>query len=459
MKRIHLIGVGGSGLSAIARLLLERGYSVSGSDIQMTPLALRLQQEGAHIVLGHRPENIHGAEIVVRSSAIREDNPEVRAALAAGIPVLKRAEFLGELMAGKTGIAIAGTHGKTTTTAMISWILTKLGLDPSYLVGGYSFNLMTNAHAGLGDFFVIEADEYDRMFLGLKPQMAVVTNIEHDHPDCYPTEKDFYVAFVEFGRTLPVDGLLIACLDDPGAAKLLHEGGLPDGRRSYGINSQPIGEPDYRGSKIEENDRGGYDYDLSFRGRQLARINLKIPGLHNVRNSLAALAVVHSLNLPIEPAVEALSEYAGASRRFEIRGEFNGVAVVDDYAHHPSEIRATLLAARQRFNNRKIWAIWQPHTYSRTRALFDEFVTAFSDADRVVVTEVFAAREAPDPQFTAEEVVRAMSHPNTRFIPNLPDVIEYLLANLQRGDVLVVLSAGDTEELIRKVMGSLSSTG
>jgi UDP-N-acetylmuramate--alanine ligase len=459
MRRIHLIGVGGSGLSAIARLLLERGYSVSGSDIQMTPLALQLQQAGAHIVLGHRPENIHGADVVVRSSAVRDDNPEVRAAREAGIPVLKRAEFIGELMTGKTVIAVAGTHGKTTTTAMISWILTALGLDPSYLIGGYSLNLKTNAYAGQGDLFVIEADEYDRMFLGLKPQLAIVTNIEHDHPDCYPTEEDFYSAFVEFGRTLPADGMLIACSDDPGATNLLRETDLPATKRTYGINSLPIGEPDYRGYQLAVNDHNGCEYEFAFKGQHLAHVRLNIPGLHNIRNSLAALAVMHGLEQPIDRAVEALGEYLGAGRRFEIRGEINGVAVVDDYAHHPTEIRVTLSAARQRYPHRKIWAVWQPHTYSRTRALFDEFTSAFRDADHVIVTEVFAAREEPDPQFKAAEVVRAMRHTDAVFIPNLPDVVEFLLANLQSGDVLVILSAGDTEELIRKVLSSLSATG
>lgn len=432
---------------------------MSGSDIQMTPLALQLRQAGARIILGHRPENVLEADVVVRSSAIRDDNPEVRAAREAGIPVMKRAEFLGELLAGKTGIAVAGTHGKTTTTAMISWILSTLGLDPSYLIGGFSMNLKTNAHAGQGEFFVVEADEYDRMFLGLKPKLAVITNIEHDHPDCYPTEKDFYAAFVEFGRTLPDDGVLIVCSDDPGAANLLLERDLPDERRTYGINSLPRGEPDYRGYPLEVNDHGGWDYDFSFKGQHLSHVRLKIPGLHNIRNSLAALAVAHSLEQPIDRAVEALGDYLGAGRRFEIRGEINGIAVVDDYAHHPSEIRETLSAARQRFPHRKIWAVWQPHTYSRTRALFDEFASAFGEADHVIVTEVFAAREEPDPRFTAAEVVRAMSHMDAEFIPNQPDIVEFLVANIQRGDVLVILSAGDTEEMIRKILASLSATG
>jgi UDP-N-acetylmuramate--alanine ligase len=459
MKRVHLIGIGGSGLSAIARLLLESGYSVSGSDVQISPLALQLQNAGAQVVLGHRADNILGADVVVRSSAIKDDNPEVRAAWESGLPVLKRAEFIGELTEGKMVVAVAGTHGKTTTTAMISWILTSLGMDPSYLIGGYSLNMNTNAHAGKGEVFVIEADEYDRMFLGLKPKLAIITNIEHDHPDCYPTRLDFYAAFVEFVNQLSPTGTLIASSDDYGAAELLQEKNKIYKTLSYGINARHEFKPDYHVKDLILNESGCFDYDFSFRDQPLVRVRLSVPGMHNVQNSMAALAVVHLLEQPLKRASESLAEFSGTGRRFEIRGEVNGVTIVDDYAHHPSEIQATLSAARQRFPMSEIWAVWQPHTYSRTRVLFDGFVSAFTGADHVVVTEVFASRETPDPNFSAEAIVRAMHHPDVKFIPNLPDVSEFLLARLKSGDVLVILSAGDTEVIIEKIFSALSSNG
>ncbi|HEX7974821.1 MAG TPA: UDP-N-acetylmuramate--L-alanine ligase [Anaerolineales bacterium] len=469
MKHVHLIGIGGSGLSAIALLLLESGVVVSGSDRQLTPLAERLQAAGARVFTGHSPEHVQGADLVVRSSAIPEENVEVRAAIAAGIPVLKRADFLGELMRGRQCIAVAGTHGKTTTTAMIAWMLSTLGKDPSYIIGGVSANLGKNAHAGQGPYFVIEADEYDHMFLGLQPQVAVVTNVEYDHPDCYPTPQAYQQAFLDFAARLAPDGLLLACADDAGAARLLRDAAALGKRAlAYGIaeGQAETGSCDYRALSLLSNEAGGFSFDFitHFRPRDPdlgssavpLHVALQVPGVHNVRNSLAALAVASLLGLPMGQAGRALGEFLGSGRRFELRGEASGVTVIDDYAHHPTEIRATLAAARARFPGRTIWAVWQPHTYSRTRALFGDFSAAFHEADRVVVTEVYAAREAaPSDGFSASRVAAAIAGPQVTFIPGLADVEAFILANLHPGDVLLVLSAGDADQVSAQVLRGL----
>jgi UDP-N-acetylmuramate--alanine ligase len=464
MEHIHLIGIGGSGLSAIATVLLERGYQVSGSDRQETPLTRRLQARGVRVDYGHRAENIRGADRVVRSSAVTDENVEVQAARAAGIPVLKRADFLQELIAGQLPVAIAGTHGKTTTTAMIAWTLTALGADPSYVIGGVSADLGANAHAGQGQFFVIEADEYDRMFLGIRPYLAVVTNIEHDHPDCYPTPEDFYLAFRQFVLGMQEDGMLVACGEDPGAARLLEEArqiGLQ--AVSYGLGAEAY---DYGAVRPEPNVLGGLTFDVLRQGDVVAPgVDLQLPGEHNVRNALAALCVVDCLGLPVDRAAQALRQFRGAGRRFEVRGEYNGVILIDDYAHHPTEIRATLAAARMRYPDRRLWAAWQPHTYSRTRTLFDQFAAAFDGADGVLVTEVFPAREAvPADGFSARLVADAIARRSENagkpvlFAPTLKDAVDQLARQVQPGDSLLVLSAGDadqiTVELSRRLSGS-----
>jgi UDP-N-acetylmuramate--alanine ligase len=454
MTHIHLIGIGGTGLSAIARVLLETGSTVTGSDRVESPFVRDLRAAGVTISLGHRAENVAGADLVVRSSAIPDDNPEVVAAKAAGIPVLKRADFLGSLMDGKTGIAVAGTHGKTTTTAMLAWILYALKQDPTFIAGGTLANLGVNARAGKGPVFVIEADEYDRMFLGLRPLIEVVTNVEYDHPDCYPTPDDFQAAFADFVKLLPAGGTLVACAEDPGACLLIAEAGkLERNVLSYGMRPTVTGGlfmMDSYAEVVVPNDKGGFTFSAAILGHSCA-VSLQVPGLHNVRNALAALTVAALLGLSLDAAGQALGEFAGTGRRFEVRGETGGVVVVDDYAHHPTEIRATLAAARARYFGRRLWAVWQPHTYSRTRALFNEFANAFEDADEVIVTEIYAAREAKQ-DFSAAEVVKAMPHPAAHFIAELSDVSNYLLAHLKPGDVLLVLSAGDADQVSTQVL-------
>ena len=455
MKRIHLIGIGGTGLSAIARILLEMGYTVTGSDRAESPFTRDLQSAGVTISIGHRPENVAGADLVVRSSAIPDDNPEVIAARSAGIPVLKRADFLGSLMEGKTGIAVAGTHGKTTTTAMIAWMLTALKQNPSFIAGSVLANMKVNARAGKGKTFVIEADEYDGMFLGLKPAIEVITSVEHDHPDCYPTPADYQAAFLEFIKRLPADGTLVACTDDAGARTLMIEAKkLKKAIISYGLKPMTDEQEaiDVYASGLASNDKGGFTFNAQVLGTSV-KVELQVPGEHNVSNALAALSVAKLLDLPLTTAAQALGQFIGTGRRFEVRGEANGVVVIDDYAHHPTEIRATLAAARSSYPGRRIWAVWQPHTYSRSQMLFDDFVQSFGDADEVLVTEVYAARE-PKQDFSSKRIADAMPRP-VHFIADLSDAGNYLISYLRPGDVLLVLSAGDADQISAEVLAHL----
>ncbi len=459
MTHVHLIGIGGSGLSAIARLLLERGCTVSGSDQQASAATEELSRLGARVVVGHRAENIQGADLVVRSSAVADENPEVQAARAVGIPVLKRSDFLGGLMAENLTVAVAGTHGKSTTTAMIAWILTALGQEPSYIIGGVAKNLGGNAHAGQGPVFVIEADEYDRMFLGLNPDVAVVTHVEHDHPDCFPTPADYYQAFAEFVGRLRAGGLLLACADQPGAVGLVEAAPPACKVLTYGLKPGAHYRARITGSRP--------GLGLSFRAAlllesgteaPLAEVHLQVPGEHNVRNALAALAVAHHLGLDVNAAAQALGQFSGTGRRFDVLGEAGGVVVVDDYAHHPTEIRTTLAGARSRYAGRRIWAVWQPHTYSRTQLLLDEFAQSFADADRVIVTEIYAAREKPQ-NFSSEAVAAKIRGVQAQYVRQLHEAVELLLAEAAPGDVILVLSAGDATQVSAQVLAGLQTRG
>ena len=455
MEHIHFIGIGGTGLSAIARVLLESGYTVSGSDRSDTPLGRDLASAGIKVVVGHDARNVRGADVVVRSSAVPDDNPEVIAAVAAGIPVLKRAAFLGRLMQGKLSIAVAGTHGKTTTTAMISWVFTALGKDPSYIIGGVSKNLARNAHAGKGNIFIIEADEYDRMFLGLEPDFAVINTLEHDHPDCFPTLQDYQQAFIDFVHCIKPGGHLFICRDNAGAFRLA--GAAQATRKVWTFGLEP--SADYHARSLEVNDAGGFSFKLVFKpwgnsAEVAVPVSLQVPGEHNVRNALAALAVCHQAGLDLEQASAVLAQFSGVRRRFDVLGTAGGVTVIDDYAHHPTEIQATLAAARSRYGNRRIVVVWQPHTYSRTIALLDAFSSAFQAASEVYVTEIYAARES-NPQITGEQLAEKINHPEVQFLPSLVKAHDLLLQKLRPGDVLLVLSAGDADQISRNVISGL----
>jgi UDP-N-acetylmuramate--alanine ligase len=443
-KHIHLIGIGGTGLSAIARVLMEQGVEVSGSDLVLSPVAEALARDGARVFAGHRPENVDGADLVIVSSAVPASNVEVQAAQVAGIPVLKRPQFLGQMMDGQLGVAVAGTKGKTTTTAMIASILLEAKRDPTFIVGGVIAGLETNARMGEGPYFVIEADEYDRTFLSLTPSVAVVTNIEHDHPDCYPTFTDFRSAFEEFVALVPRDGMLVACWDDP----VVRELGERRRAAGGGVTFFGLGKgAEWRAEEVRPNFAGGVDFLATRRSNGtvhvLGLVRLRLPGAHNASNAVAALAVADFLDVPLRVAKSALTEFRGVGRRFEVKGEANGVVVVDDYAHHPTAIRATLLAARQRFPHWPLWAVWQPHTYSRTKTLLEDFARAFGMADHVIVLPIYAARETDTLGVSSADVVAAMQHPDARCAESLDEALVWLGTEVRPGDVVLTLGAGD----------------
>jgi UDP-N-acetylmuramate--alanine ligase len=438
-KHVHLIGIGGAGLSAIARVLLEQGVEVSGSDLVMSPVATALARDGVQVSEGHAAEHVNGADVVVYSSAVPGENVEVRAARSAGIPVMGRPAFLGQLMEGKQGVAVAGTHGKTTTTAMIVSILLAAGRDPTFVVGGVLTGLETNAKAGEEPLFVIEADEYDCTFLSLTPEVAVVTNVEHDHPDCYPTFDDFREAFETFVGLVPDDGLLAVCWDDPVARQIGEQRADAKSVTFFGLEEGAA----WRAEEISTNFAGGIDFLAVHNGETLGLVRLRVPGTHNASNAMAALAVTDFLGVSFRTAREALTEFHGVARRFEVKGEADGVIVVDDYAHHPTEIRATLRAAKERFPDRRIWAVWQPHTYSRTKELLTEFATSFEDADEVIVLPIYAARETDTLGVSATGVVDVMEHRSARAAATMEEALTWLGTEVGPGDAVLTLGAGD----------------
>jgi len=455
MTDVHLIGIGGSGLSAIARVLMESGKTVTGSDRVLSPEAQALIRDGARVSLGHAAENVTGAEVVVRSSAIPDDNPEVLAARNAGIPVLKRIDYLGQLMVNDKCIAIAGTHGKTTTTAMTAWTMSHLGTDPSYIIGGISKNLGSNAHAGQGGYFVIEADEYDHMFHGLAPHIAIITNMEHDHPDCYPTPQDYREAFKAFVERIKDDGILLACADNAETLALAAEAAETHTVFTYGKGENA----QYQAQNIQHNHDGGYSFSIVHRTQTgaaptpLAEVTLSVPGYHNIYNATACMAAMHQLGFDLKDAAAAVQQFSGAGRRFELRGIAGGVTVIDDYAHHPTEIRATLEAARTRFPQQRLFVVWQPHTYSRSEALQDDFIQALAAADQVLITRIYAAREK-DTGFSARSIADKMPD-GTSYAEDLQDAEKQVLEQLQPGDVLLVLSAGDAIQISENVFAAL----
>lgn len=456
--RIHLVGIGGAGLSAIADFLMQRGYVVSGSDQRPNEATDDLAERGARIFRGHHAENVQGAHLVLISSAVPENNPEVAAAQAAGIPVVKRAELLGPLMSGQHGIGVAGTHGKTTTTSMIAIILMRAGMDPSIIVGGRlavgpAEGMSTStlaARAGQGPF-IVEADEYDRMFLGLRLEIGVVTNVDWDHVDCYPTPGAFADAFRCFVAQLPAEGLLVTCADDPGAAALRDAVGTGVTVQTYGISH----DADWQAHNVQTNDRGGLDAEVWYQGKQVATLSLSVPGRHNVRNALAALAAAHWHGIKPKWAAAMLRDFKGAGRRFELVGEAGGVTIIDDYAHHPTEVATTLSAARLRYATRRIWAVFQPHTYSRTQALLADFVHSFDDADQVLFLDIYAAREKIDLGMHSRLLLEHVDHPGAQYIGSIDAATDYLLAHVEPEDIVITMSAGDGNQVGQLLLAGL----
>ncbi len=455
---IHLIGIGGSGISAIAQVLLGRGFTVSGSDQQANESTAVLKTGGATIYKGHAAGNIAGADLVVISSAIPENNPELQAARAANIPVMKRADFLGHLMADRIGIAVAGSHGKTTTTGMIAHILMEAELDPTVIVGGILPSLGGNGRFGEGDYFVVEADEYDHMFLGLKPEVAIITNIEHDHPDIFPSEEAYQAAFAQFAKLLPEGGHLITCATDPGTAALreqLNLGGIQTTTYAIGTSEGKQNKADYLALDLRANQLGGTDFLVETEGQMIGLARLRLPGEHNVLNALAAIIVATDLGIDFNVIRAALGSFSGVNRRFELIGEVASVTIIDDYAHHPTEIEVTLKAARQRYPGRRIWAVWQPHTFSRTKLLLDKFATCFADADKVVALDIYQSREKDSLGLDTAVVLQAMNHPSAVHIPDLDDAAKYILDRVRPHDVVLTLGAGDGNKVAQQVLAGI----
>jgi len=449
-KHYHFIGIGGTGLSAIARVLLEQGHIVSDSNITNSTLALEVQQLGAVVYEGHRAEQVAGADMVIRSSAIGDDNVEVVAALAQDIPVYKRIDFLQHLTSEFQLIAIAGTHGKTTTTAMTAWVFDQLGLDASYIIGGTSKDLHSNAHAGKSPYFIIEADEYDFMFLGLTPRYLIITNVEHDHPDCYPTRTQYQEAFRKLVQRMPADGLLLVCADNPSAYAIGNWAERYVNVKYYGTSPSA----QYQISNVHHEPYSGVCFDLYFPNGTALYQKLVIPGDHNALNAGAVLALISNMDFSLKKASQALSHFSGTGRRFDITGNFQGITLIDDYGHHPTEIRSTVQAARSRFPHHRLIAVWQPHTYSRTQQLFNDYLDAFQDSDMVIVTEIYASREKHQ-DYSSELIASQIHHPDVHFIASLSDVTTYLLKELRSGDVVLVLSAGDANKINQEIAAAI----
>lgn len=455
---IHLLGIGGSGLSPIAQVLLELGIKVSGSDRQPNAMTARLAARGATVMPQQTADNLlslpadQRPDVVLISSAVNSENPERKAAEELGIPVVKRVDFLPALLAGRRVIAVAGTHGKSSTTAMIVHILIRAGLAPGYIIGA-DLPELGNAAAGTSPYFVIEADEYDHMFLGLKPAVAVITNVEWDHPDFYPTPASFRRAFMQFVDNVDRRGLIITCRDDEGA-ELLRGHGFSRGPEwiTYGMDA----EADLQATELVAIEGGGYQTEIVHWGLPAGTLRLEVPGQHNVRNALAAIAAAVWCEVPLPDACHALHTYRGVARRFQQLGEVNGVMVVDDYAHHPTEINATLSAARDRFPTRRIWAIFQPHTFSRTRNLLNDMANSFTAADEVIVTDIFAAREKDDGTISAAAIVAASPHPAIRHVSGLVECAEYVADRVHHNDVVIVLGAGDSYRIGELLLAQLN---
>jgi len=440
-QRIHFIGIGGAGLSAIARILLERGYAVSGSDLQGGPLTAALAADGARVYRGHDARYVQGADIVLATSAAAANHVEIQAARALNIPVYNRKAFIGAVLRDSDTIAVAGAHGKTTTTSMIIHILNSAGKDPSFIVGGQLAGSGLNAGLGAGPSFVIEADEYDNMFHGLQPDLAIVTNIEHDHPDFFKTEVEMRDAFRQFVNRLAPGGDLVACADDDAALLLADERRRAGGMATtYGMENPAA---DWR--LIDMGDTGGtVTATLEQHGSPRAALRLGLPGGHNALNALAAIIAADKRGVSPEESARFLQSFRATARRFEIRGERDGVIVIDDYAHHPTEIKVNIEAARLRYHGHQIWAIWQPHTYSRIQQFWSGFVNAFAEADSVLLTPIYAAREAPIEGITSQALAEAMaSHRSASYVPTFQDAVDALIRRVRPPAVLLIFSAGD----------------
>jgi len=447
VKKIHFVGIGGIGMSGIAELLLNLDFKISGSDISDSDIIQSLIKKGAIVHTdGHKDKYVADSEVLVYSSAVKEDNPEIIVAKDKGIPVIRRAEMLGELIAVKeTSIAISGTHGKTSTSSMIGSVLNAANYDPTLVVGGLVKTLDTNSLLGSGDIIVVEADEFDRSFLALRPTISVVTNIELEHTDCYENIEELQNAFIQFCNSIPFYGEVIVCLDSPGVRGILSDIYRP--LTTYGLSNQA----DYRAENIIY-EANTISYSAYYQQQKLGQIKVNIPGQHNVLNSLAALALGMEMEIPFKIIQKGLNDYGGVRRRFEIKGIVNDIMVVDDYAHHPTEVTATLNAARSGWN-RRIIAVFQPHLFTRTRDFYHDFAESFLDSDILIVTDVYPAREEKiagiDGKLVAK-TAKEFGHKNVHYLPNLAELKNKLDNLAKPGDLIIGLGAGTIWRYIEK---------
>ena len=446
VRQIHFVGIGGIGMSGLAEIVHAIGFDASGSDLKPNSTTRRLETLGVTIHIGHRASNVTGSDVVVYSSAIKPDNPELVEAFTNGIPVIARAELLAELMRVKYGVAVAGSHGKTTTTSLVATVLRAAGFDPTVAVGGKMAALGSNAKLGAGDLMVAEADESDGSFLLLSPTIAVVTNIDAEHLDYWGSHERIKEAFVQFCSRVPFYGLAVLCLDHPHVQAILP--GVRRRHTTYGLSPQA----DYRAKRVEAHGLQMH-FEVHKHGELLAPFVVRMPGMHNVLNCLATIAVADELEVPIDVMQQSLAEFDGVARRFTIIGEVAGVTLIDDYGHHPAEIRATLEAARGGYDRRLV-VVFQPHRYTRTRDLFEQFVTSFNLADIVVVTDVYAAGESPIPGVSAESLANALrehGHQRVHYVADKGDLPVFLQKMVQPGDVVIAQGAGDINKVVREL--------
>ncbi len=452
LNHIHMVGIGGTGMNGIAEVLLNLGYHVAGSDLQDNEATQRLARLGAAISIGHRAENLGDADVVVISSAVRENNVEVQRARARHIPVIPRAEMLAELMRMKYGVAVAGSHGKTTTTSMTALVLEAGGYDPTIIVGGRLNTIGANAKLGAGDFIVAEADESDRSFLYLSPFIAVLTNIDEEHLDQYHSLDDIKKTFVNFANKVPFYCPVVLCADDPNLQAI-----IPDIERkiiSYGFSAAAdVSARDFSFDGFKS------DSTLFYKGKKLGRLSLQVPGLHNIANAMAAAAVGLDLGIPAETILGALAGYTGTGRRFELRKIVDDVMIIEDYAHHPTEIKATLEAARRGWKRRTV-AVFQPHRYTRLSKLMTQFATAFDQADVLVLTEIYPAGEDSIPGVSGRALfdeVKQLGHKNVRFEPDVKKIPALLAKIAAPNDMVIVLGAGNVNRIIPDIIAKLEA--
>ncbi|MBN1516422.1 UDP-N-acetylmuramate--L-alanine ligase [Candidatus Sumerlaeota bacterium] len=454
-KKLHFVGIGGCGMSGIAWVLLNKGYSISGSDLSENAMTRRLAANGARIALGHRAENVGDAETLVISSAIREDNPELMAARERGLQIVHRADALDQILRDGRSVAVAGTHGKTTTTSMLVLAAECCGLDPTALIGGELHDIGGNAKAGRSDLVIAEADESDGSFLKYAPDWAVVTNMEADHLDHYKTPEAVVEAYERF--ISQTRNRVALCVDDPRARKAIERTGAA--AITYSIHSP---EADFYARDIEWSG-AGVAYDLHIDGEEIMNVQLGVPGVHNVANSLATLAICREIGADLTTAAQGLARYHGAQRRFQIKGRTHGVTIVDDYAHHPTEVKATLGSARNWqavHQGRRIVGIFQPHRYSRTQALSADFGPVFSDAAEVIITDVYAAGELPIEGVNGELVYQCVlraGHPNVKYIPSKAEISDYVAGRVEAGDLVMTLGAGDIWKVGEQLLERLNT--